>query len=338
MQSSDWPRPEISAGTLAAAAVPEAIDLSLVVPAYNEAATLRQLWRETVAALADSDLRWEMLVVDDGSSDGTAEILRELHAADARFGAISLRRQCGKTAALVTGFRAARGRYIVTLDGDLQDDPSEIPRVVAALADFDVVNGWKVDRQDPIARVASSRLFNFASRRLFDLKLHDINCGLKGFRREVLAELPLYGELHRFLPLLAHWRGFRVTELPVNHRPRRAGRSRYGPMRGFYGAMDLVTVLFLTRFRRRPAHLFGLAGAVLLAPGILIVLYISCLRVLYGNIQQRHPLLIAGVLLIVVGVQLVTAGVLGELVANVAGQSDREYPVRFELPTRDRRA
>jgi len=335
MPSKNWLSPERSTD---AAAADAAVDLSLVVPAHNEAATLRQLWRETVAALADSDLRWEMLVIDDGSSDGTAEILRELHAADARLGAISLRRQCGKTAALVVGFRACRGRYVVTLDGDLQDDPNEIPRVVAALADFDVVNGWKVDRQDPLARVASSRLFNFVSRRLFDLKLHDINCGLKGFRRAVLAELPLYGELHRFLPLLAHWRGFRVTELPVHHRPRRSGRSRYGPMRGFYGGMDLVTVLFLTRFRRRPAHLFGLAGAGLLAPGLLIVLYISCLRLIYGNIQQRHPLLIAGVLLIVVGVQLLMAGILGELVANVAGQSDREYPVRFELPARDRQS
>ncbi len=330
MQSKNWPAPE-PRGASAAGPADEGIDVSIVVPAHNEAATLRELWQEAQAALAGRDLRWEMLVVDDGSSDDTAAILRQLHAADPRFGAVSLRRPCGKTAALVVGFRAARGRHVITLDGDLQDDPREIPRILEALADWDVVNGWKEHRQDPTVRLLASWLFNVASRRLFGLKLHDINCGLKGFRREVLAELPLYGELHRFLPLLAHWRGFRVTELPVHHRPRRSGRSRYGPMRGFYGAMDLLTVIFLTRFRRRPAHLFGLAGAGLLAPGVLIVLYITCLRLIYGNIQQRHPLLLAGVLLIVVGVQLLTAGILGELVAHAIAPADREYPVRFEL-------
>ena len=307
------------------------VDLSIVVPAHNEGATLRDLWQETVAALADADLNWEMVVVDDGSTDESASILRDLHAADPRLGALSLRRQCGKTAALALGFRAARGRLIVTLDGDLQDDPRDVPRVVAALADADVVNGWKVDRKDSPSRVLSSRIFNFVARALFGLKLHDMNCGVKGFRREVVSELPLYGELHRFLPLLAHWRGFSVTELETNHRPRRVGKSRYGLMRPFYGAMDLVTVLFLTRFSRRPAHLFGLAGLGLMLPGAGVVLYITDLWFTYGNIQNHHPLLIGGVLLIVVGVQLLTAGIFGELIANIAVPADREYPVRFLL-------
>lgn len=306
------------------------IDLSIVVPAHNEAATLRQLWQETVAALADSSLRWEMLFVDDGSTDRTASVLRELHAGDRRVGVISLRRQCGKAAALAVGFRAARGHTLVTMDGDRQDDPREIPRLLAALVHVDVVTGWKVDRHDPAARVWSSRAFNLAARIVFGLKLHDMNCGLKAFRREVLGELPLYGELHRFLPLLAVWRGFSVSEVPVNHRARTAGRSRYGPMRPFYGLMDLATVLFLTRFQRRPAHLFGLAGIVLLLPGLLIAAYVSSLWLQYGNIQHRHPLLIGGVLLIVVGVQLLTAGIFGELIANVAAPA--EYPVRFQLP------
>ncbi|MBI4516738.1 MAG: glycosyltransferase family 2 protein [Deltaproteobacteria bacterium] len=331
MSSSDSPFPAHGVDPSARAGRGQ-VELSVVVPAHNEAASLRQLWQETAAAVAATGLSWEMIVVDDGSTDETTAVLRELHAADARLGAISLRRQCGKAAALATGFRAARGRLVVTLDGDLQDDPREIAPVVAALAKSDVVNGWKVARQDPLSRVLASRLFNFVSRRLFGLKLHDLNCGLKGFRREVVAELPLYGELHRFLPLLAFWRGFSVSELPINHRPRRAGRSRYGSMRALYAAMDLVTVLFLTRFRRRPAHLFGLAGAGLLAPGTLIVLYVTYLRLLYGNIQRRHPLLIAGVLLIVVGVQLLTAGILGELVAHAVAPGEREYPVRFRLP------
>jgi len=309
----------------------DVIDLTIIVPAYNEAPTLRQLWRETADTLAASTLTWEMLIIDDGSNDETGTILRELYEADARVGAISLRRQCGKAAALAVGFRAARGRTIITIDGDLQDDPREIPRLLEALKSFDVVTGWKQDRHDPPSRVLSSRLFNLAARLVFGLKLHDVNCGLKAFRREVVSELPLYGELHRFLPLLAVWRGFTVTELPVNHRARVAGRSRYGLMRPFYGLMDLATVLFLTRFQRRPAHLFGLAGVALLIPGLLIAVYVSLLWLEHGNIQHRHPLLIGGVLLIVVGVQLLTAGIFGELIANVATPTEHEYPIRFTL-------
>ncbi|HUI26153.1 MAG TPA: glycosyltransferase family 2 protein [Candidatus Kryptonia bacterium] len=335
MQSSDWQLSKSATGAEAsappAAAQTRPVDLSIVVPAHNEAATLRQLWQETADALADSDLNWEMLIVDDGSDDDSPAILRELHAAHSRLGVLSLRRQCGKTAALALGFRAARGRLVVTLDGDLQDDPRDVPRVVAALADADVVNGWKIDRQDSTSRVLSSRVFNLVARAMFGLELHDMNCGLKGFHHEVVVELPLYGELHRFLPLLAHWRGFSVKEIETNHRPRRAGKSRYGLMRPFFGAMDLVTVLFLTRFRRRPAHLFGLAGIGLLLPGVAIALYITDLWMTYGNIQNHHPLLIGGVLLIVVGVQLMTAGIFGELIANVAAPLDREYPVRFQL-------
>ncbi|HVN83882.1 MAG TPA: glycosyltransferase family 2 protein [Candidatus Binatia bacterium] len=333
MRSSNSPTAEVAPAVIAAAS-DHPVDLSIVVPAHNESATLGQLWIETEAALADGGLNWEMIIVDDGSDDDTAAILRALHAKHPRLGVVSLRRQCGKTAALALGFRAARGRLIVTLDGDLQDDPRDVPRIVAELDHADMVNGWKVERHDPTSRILSSHAFNFAARVLFGLPLHDMNCGLKGFRREVVSELPLYGELHRFLPLLAQWRGFAVREIATNHRPRRAGKSRYGLMRPFYGAMDLATVLFLTRFRRRPAHLFGLAGLALLIPGGLIALYISVLWMTYGDIQKHHPLLIASVLLIVVGVQLMTAGIFGELIANVAAPVDREYPVRFELKAR----
>lgn len=328
MSSNNWPVDVVDDATL---------DLSIIVPAHNEAPTLQQLWRETADTLADTALTWEMLIVDDGSNDNTQAVLRELHHTDAHVGAISLRRQCGKAAALAIAFRVARGRAVITMDGDLQDDPREIPRLLEALKRFDVANGWKTERHDSVSRVLSSRLFNFVARLLFGLKLHDVNCGLKAFRREVVTELPLYGELHRFLPLLAMWRGFTVTELPVNHRPRIAGQSRYGPMRPFYGLMDLATVLFLTRFQRRPAHLFGLAGVALLISGLVIAAYISFLWLQHGDIQHRHPLLIGGVLLIVVGVQLLTAGIFGELIANVAAPTEREYPVRFLLtPKRDK--
>ncbi len=334
MPLNDLQLPSAAGGGSVPRSLTNIIDLSIVVPAHNEAATLRPLWQETADALAGSPLNWELLVIDDGSSDGTAAILDELHQAHPRFGAVSLRRQCGKSAALALGFHVARGRLVIMMDGDLQDDPREIPRLVAALSESDVVNGWKVTRRDPLARRLASRVFNFAARGLFGLKLHDLNCGLKGFRREVLDELPLHGELHRFLPLLAMWRGFTVTELAVNHRPRPVGRSRYGPMRPFFGLMDLATVLFLTRFRRRPAHLFGLAGVALLVPGVLIAVYIATLWLQYGNIQRHHPLLIGGVLLIVVGVQLLTAGIFGELLVTLAAPAERDYPVRFQLPPR----
>jgi glycosyltransferase involved in cell wall biosynthesis len=341
MQSSDLLLSKAAGGgagepTRIVAGQTAGVDLTLVVPAHNEAGTLRQLWQETLEVLKSTDLSWEMLVVNDGSTDDTAAVLQQLYADEPRVGVISLRRQCGKAAALALGFRAARGRFVITMDGDLQDDPREIPRLLAGLAEYDMVNGWKARRRDPISRVLASRLFNFALRWLFGLKLHDINCGLKAFRREVVAELPLYGELHRFLPLLATWRGFSVAELQVHHRPRQVGRSRYGFMRAFYGLMDLATVLFLTRFRRRPAHLFGLAGAGLVIPGIAIAAYITTIRLMYGHIQQRHPLLIAGVLLIVVGVQLLTAGILGELLAHATTPADREYPVTLQLVPRGR--
>jgi glycosyltransferase involved in cell wall biosynthesis len=304
----------------------ERIDVSVVVPVYNERPTLAALFEECRAALEPLALAWEVIFVDDGSTDGSFDEVAAIRRTDTRARAVRLRMNLGKSAALAVGFRAARGERLVTLDGDLQDDPREIPRLLHALdAGADLVSGWKTARQDPFSRVVASRLFNRLARTVSGIPLHDVNCGLKAYRREVVAEVPLYGELHRFIPLLAAWRGFRIAELAVSHRPRAVGRSRYGWSRALRGVMDLVTVVCLTRYNRRPAHFFSLPGAALIAVGSVLCGYIAYLRLAYGHIWKRHPLLMFAVLLVVVGVQLFTTGLLGEMMVDASRRIDEDY-------------
>ena len=302
------------------------IDVSVVVPVYNERPTLSALFDQCRAALDPLGIRWELVFVDDGSNDGSFDEIAALQARDPRARGLRLRTNLGKSAALAVGFRAARGERLVTMDGDLQDDPAEIPRLLAGLdAGADLVCGWKTDRQDSLARVIASRLFNGLSRLVSGVELHDVNCGLKAYRREVATEVPLYGELHRFIPLLAAGQGFRVTEQAVAHRPRAFGRSRYGWSRAFRGAMDMITVICLTRYNRRPAHFFSLPGAALIMVGSVVCTYIAGLRLVYGDIQSRHPLLIFAVLLVVVGVQLFTTGLVGEMLVEAGDRGDDDY-------------
>jgi len=310
----------------------ERIDLSVVVPLYNEAPALSELYRQTREVLERLGKSWEILFVDDGSTDASYSILAALHGQDPRVKVIQLRTNYGKAAALSVGFHECRGEVILTMDGDLQDDPQEIPRVIDKLTEgFDLVIGWKHPRRDPLSRVVASQLFNTSIRLLSGLRVHDLNSGFKAMCREVVEETPIYGELYRFLPLLAHWRGFRVAEVAVSHQPRPYGASKYGWGRAFRGAMDLITVAFLTRFRRRPAHFFGLLGSFGILIGMLIVGYITYLRLIFGSIQNRHPLLIGGVLLIVVGVQLFTTGLLGEMLAETQGRREDYYAIRRRL-------
>jgi glycosyltransferase involved in cell wall biosynthesis len=310
----------------------ETLALSIVVPVYNERATLETLVGECRDVLDPLGIGWELIFVDDGSTDGSFRTIGELRAADPRIRGIRLRANLGKSAALAVGFRAARGARLVTMDGDLQDDPREIPRLLAALdAGADLVSGWKASRQDPPSRVLASRLFNALSRLVSKIELHDVNCGLKAYRREVVAEVPLYGELHRFIPLLAHWRGFAISEIAVSHRPRAVGRSRYGWSRALRGVMDLITVLCITRYNRRPAHFFSLPGAALMIVGGLICVYIAYLRLAYGHIMHRHPLLMFAILLVVVGVQLFTTGLLGEMMVDASRRIDEDFDAARKL-------
>jgi glycosyltransferase involved in cell wall biosynthesis len=290
--------------------------LSVVVPLLNEEPTLEQLYRELEAALAPSGLTWEVVFVDDGSTDGSYRELVRLHAAHLNVRVVRLRRNFGKAAALAAGIETAAGEVIVTMDADLQDDPAEIPNLLAKLDDgFDVVSGWKCDRNDPFTRRFVSRIYNTATRLATGVKLHDMNCGLKAYRAEVFEHVRLYGERHRFVPVLAHHLGFSVTELPVNHRPRTNGHSRFGIERYLRAPFDLLTIVFMGRYRYRPLHLFGGVGAIASLAGAGILSYLTADKIAGAGIGGR-PLLLLGVLLVVVGIQFLSMGLIGEMLIS----------------------
>ena len=290
--------------------------ISVIVPVHDEERSVALLHDELASALGQLDEPWEVVFVDDGSTDGTFSALTRLHASHDNVRVVRLRRNFGKATALQAGFAEAQGDVVVTIDGDLQDDPAEIPRLLAKLEEgFDLVSGWKTKRRDPLTRRIPSRIFNAVTGRLSGLRLHDLNCGLKAYRAEVVKGMQIYGELHRFIPVLAHYRGYRVAELPVNHRPREHGRSRYGMERYIRGFLDLLTVTFMGRYRHRPLHLFGGVGLLLGAAGTLVLVYLTVLK-LAGEAIGHRPLLTLGVLLVVVGVQLLSLGLVSELIAS----------------------
>ena len=290
--------------------------ISVVVPVHDEERSVALLYDELRSALQPLDTPWEAIFVDDGSTDGTFSALTRLHDAETNVRVVRLRRNFGKAAALVAGFDQASGETVVTIDGDLQDDPSEIPRLLAKLDEgFDLVTGWKTRRRDPISRRILSRIFNRVTSAFSGVRLHDMNCGLKAYRAEVVHGLRLYGELHRFIPVLAHYRGFRIAELPVNHRPREHGRSRYGVERYLRGFLDLLTVSFIGRYRHRPLHLFGGFGLILGLVGSAILVYLTVLKTLGHAIGQR-PLLMLGVLLVVIGMQFFSLGLISEMITS----------------------
>jgi glycosyltransferase involved in cell wall biosynthesis len=290
--------------------------ISVVVPVHDEERTVALLYDELEAALEPLGAPWEAVFVDDGSTDGSFAALTRLHSGHTNVRVVRLRRNFGKAAALAAGFAHAEGDVVVTIDADLQDDPAEIPRLLAKLDEgFDLVSGWKAHRRDPVVRRALSHLFNWVTGRVSGLRLHDLNCGLKAYRADVVRGLRLYGELHRFIPVLAHYRGHRIAELPVNHRPREHGRSRYGIERYLRGFLDLLTVSFIGRYRYRPLHLFGGLGLVLGLLGFTVLVYLSILKFKGHAIGQR-PLLILGVLLVVVGLQFFSLGLISELITS----------------------
>lgn len=297
------------------AGYPRAV-ISVVVPVHNEERSVVPLFAELGDALDPMGRPWEAVFVDDGSDDLTFSELARIHAAHDNVRVVRLRRNFGKAAALAAGFAQAAGEIVVTIDGDLQDDPAEVPRLLAKLDEgFDLVSGWKTRRRDPLSRRIPSKLFNAVAGRVSGIRLHDMNCGLKAYRAEVVRGLRLYGELHRYIPILAHYRGFRVAEIPVNHRPREHGRSRYGVERYLRGFLDLLTVTFMGRYRNRPLHLFGGLGISLLLAGVGILTYLTVLKI-GGHAIGGRPLLTLGVLLVVVGMQFLSLGLLSELVTS----------------------
>ena len=308
---------------------PAELDVSVLVPVLDEAETVEELGSRVAAVLDGLGLRFEIVFVDDGSHDGTAERVRSAHGRDGRIKLVRLRRNFGKAAALSAGFEHSRGRIVVTMDGDLQDDPDEIPRLLAMLetGDLDLVSGWKRERRDPAAKRLPSRLFNWVTRRLAGVDLHDFNSGFKVYRREVLDQIAVYGELHRYIPVLASRRGFAVGEAPVTHHARRHGVSKYGWDRFYKGLLDLITVLFITRYTRRPPHLFGAVGLVFLAAGFGIDLYLAILW-MGGATLSNRPLLLLGVLLMLLGIQVLTTGLLGEMITFKNFRRPDSYSVK----------
>jgi len=303
------------------------------VPVYNEAESLRPLHLVITEALGEGD--YEVVYVDDGSTDGSFEQLKRLQQSDSRVRVVHFNRNFGKAEALGAGFRESRGEVIVTMDADLQDDPHEIPRLVATLSTgFDLVNGWKRERHDPVSKTLPSRVFNAVAGWATGVRLRDLNSGLKAYRRRVVEQVHVYGELHRFLPVLAVWKGFRVTEIAVNHHARRYGRSKYGARRFLSGIIDLMTVVYLTRFQQKPLHLFGSAGLACLGLGLLINLYLSAVWIT-GEAIGHRPLLQLGILLMVLGVQFLSLGLLAEMVTLNRVEDRRDahvYEVLDPLP------
>jgi glycosyltransferase involved in cell wall biosynthesis len=290
--------------------------ISVVVPLLNEEHSLEELYGQIADALESQPQPFEVIFVDDGSTDGSLDVLTQLNAETTNVVVVHLRRNFGKAAALQAGFLEVQGDLVVTIDADLQDDPGEIPKLLAKLDEgFDLVSGWKTRRNDPWTRRLLSRIFNWTTAVISGVRLHDVNCGLKAYRAEVLRGIRLYGELHRFIPVLASYRGFRVAEIPVNHRTRQHGQSRYGPERYLRGFFDLLSVTFMGRYRHRPLHLFGGVGLLMGAVGFVILLYLTVLK-FWGEGIGHRPLLSLGVLLVVVGIQLISLGLLSELITS----------------------
>jgi len=308
--------------------------VSVVIPCYNEEESLPELFDKLEAVMVRSGWDYEYVFVDDGSTDRTVAVLRELRERSPRAGVISFRRNYGKSAALNAAFRAVDGDVVITIDADLQDDPEEIPNLIQELdKGLDLVSGWKTDRQDPITKTLPSRLFNSVTSLVSGIRLHDFNCGLKAYRREVVDGLTLYGELHRFIPVLASWEGFKVGEIGVQHFRRKYGHSKYGARRFLNGFFDLVTVMFVTRRALNPLHFFGRVAIVLFALGALpqVVFFV---RWLGGAGLHVRPIMLLGFVLIIVALQIGSIGLLAEMLssrsAREATYAFREYSVRDE--------
>ena len=306
-------------------------DLSIVVPVLNEAESLPELCHRLKKVLGGITDQYELIFVDDGSTDSSFELLAGWHKQDDRVKVVQLRRNYGKATALAAGFREARGTQIITIDADLQDQPEEIPRIIAKLEDgYDLVSGWRVRRKDPYRIVLASRIFNAVTGWLTGVRLHDMNCGLKGYQRGVVEGLAIQGGLHRYIPVIAQWQGFKVGEIEVEHHPRRYGTSKYGSGKFLRGFLDLLTALVLTRYLQRPLHLFGGLGLALTSVGLAINLYLTIGWLLRKWWLGDRPLLLLGVLLMLIGVQFILFGLLAEIVAYKNG-SGAEVSVRRRL-------
>lgn len=302
--------------------------ISIVIPLYNEEDALRPLYAELKKALKNYSTDYELIFVDDGSSDKSLSIIKEFAKTDNKIKYISFRANYGKSAALQMGFKHSTGDAIVTMDADLQDDPTEIQNLLRKLEEgYDLVSGWKKKRYDPFIKRISSRFFNFVTRILTRIKIHDFNCGLKAYRKDVVHSINVYGELHRYIPVLAKWKGFSVSEIIVKHHPRRYGKTKFGISRFFKGFIDLITVIFTTRYIKRPMHLFGFVGLLAAFAGFAVSLYLTYEKFILGIGINNRPIFFLGILLIIVGIQFFAIGLIGELIVHT-NQNEKEYVIK----------
>jgi glycosyltransferase involved in cell wall biosynthesis len=311
-------------------------DISVIIPLLNERPALDELHRRLTAVLIEVARRYEILFVDDGSTDGSCERLKELCALDPCIRYIRFRRNFGKSAALAAGFRAARFDLFITIDADLQEHPEQLSLLIAKLDEgYDLISGWRYQRQDRLSKRLVSQIYNRVTSLLTGVRLHDINCGFKCYRRAVLDEIDVYGEQHRYIPVLASYRGFRLGEVEIQHVPRAHGRSRYGIERFFGGFFSLLTVILMTRYTNKPLHFFGVLGLSLAALGAAIDSYLIVLRILFNQWLSNRPLLIIGTMFVIVGMQLILFGLLAEMVAfSYRRESDYSIVETSESPDR----
>jgi len=291
--------------------------ISIIIPLLNEEESIRPLVEEINNAVSTISPEHEILFIDDGSTDNSLKIIKELARTNKKIRYISFRKNYGKSAALNVGFKNATGDIVITMDADLQDDPDEIPNLLSKLDDgYDLVSGWKKKRFDPFVKKHSSRFFNFVTGLLTGIKIHDFNCGLKAYRKEVVRNIDVHGELHRYIPVMAYWKGFRVSEIIVKHHPRRYGKTKFGVSRFFKGFVDLITVIFTTRYIQRPMHLFGLVGGLFFFLGVLVDGFLAYEWLFHSKYINNRPLFFLGILLIIVGIQFFSVGLLGEIMVH----------------------
>ena len=309
--------------------------VSFVIPVFNEEESLNQLYEEIIYNLPEKyKSSYEIIFVDDGSKDNSYNILLKLAENDKNVKIIKFRKNFGKAAALQVGFDASHGDYVFTMDSDLQDNPKEIPRFLEKLENgYDMVTGWKKKRHDPISKTFPSKIFNFVTSSAFKLKLHDYNCGFKAYKKELIREIDIYGEMHRYIPALANAKGFKVTEIEVEHRKRQFGKSKYGFERYMRGFLDLLTVKLVTQYIRTPLYLFGGIGVILSSIGFIIGLWLTILKLFYHQPLYNRPLLFLSVLLIMLGIQFFSIGLLGELIINQNRKltKDRSYSIERKI-------